>query len=71
MYRALPSLNSNDVYRLKCKLPIDYDEQKAISKLISLFDKQIALLQSELIQLKQQKKGLMQQLLTGKIRVKV
>ncbi|MED4921473.1 restriction endonuclease subunit S [Weizmannia sp. CD-2023] len=68
---ALPSLNSNDVYSLKCRLPMDYDEQKAVAELLSLFDKEIDLLQNELIQIKQQKKGLMQLLLTGKVRVKV
>ncbi|WP_342399673.1 restriction endonuclease subunit S [Weizmannia sp. FSL W8-0676] len=68
---ALPSLNSNDVYSLKCRLPMDYDEQKAVAELLSLFDKEINLLQNELIQIKQQKKGLMQLLLTGKVRVKV
>lgn len=68
---ALPSLNSNDVYSLKCRLPMDYDEQKAVAELLSLFDKEINLLENELIQIKQQKKGLMQLLLTGKVRVKV
>ncbi|MGG3901734.1 restriction endonuclease subunit S, partial [Heyndrickxia faecalis] len=44
---ALPSLNSNDVYSLKCRLPMDYDEQKAVAELLSLFDKEIDLLQNE------------------------
>lgn len=46
-------------------------EQKEISKLLCMFDKEITLLEQELDLLKQQKKGLMQLLLTGKVRVKV
>lgn len=46
-------------------------EQKAISSTLCAQDEEIALQQSKLEQLKQQKKGLMQQLLTGKVRVKV
>lgn len=46
-------------------------EQKAISNFLSTFDNELDLLNSELKLLKQQKKGLMQLLLTGKVRVKV
>ncbi|USK75902.1 restriction endonuclease subunit S [Peribacillus frigoritolerans] len=45
------------------------DEQLKISSIISLADKEIKLLNEELCAFKQQKKGLMQVLLTGKIRV--
>lgn len=48
-----------------------FKEQKAISNLLSTFDDELDLLSSELKLLKQQKKGLMQLLLTGKVRVKV
>ncbi|MFB1082480.1 restriction endonuclease subunit S [Jeotgalibacillus sp. JSM ZJ347] len=68
---ALPSLNSNDVYSVKCQYPVEYDEQKAISELLLLADTEIDLLEKELKEIKHQKKGLMQNLLTGKIRVKV
>ena len=68
---ALPSLNSKDVYSIKCKVPETFEEQKAISRFLSLFDKEISLLQNELLSIEQQKKGLMQLLLTGKVRVKV
>ena len=47
------------------------EEQSAISTVLSACDEEITLQQSKLEQLKQQKKGLMQQLLTGKVRVKV
>ena len=46
-------------------------EQKAIADILSKADDEIELLKNKLKQLKEQKSGLMQQLLTGKIRVKV
>jgi len=51
-------------------IPQDIKEQKAISKIIGCYERGIELLQQELEALKQQKKGLMQLLLTGKVRVK-
>lgn len=47
------------------------EEQIAISNVLSTFDHELELLNSELSLLKFQKKGLMQLLLTGKMRVKV
>ena len=47
------------------------DEQQAISNILGKQDKEIDLLQQELSALKLQKKGLMQLLLTGIVRVKV
>lgn len=47
------------------------EEQKAIVDLLSTIDKEIELNKKELFELNKQKKGLMQLLLTGKIRVKV
>lgn len=47
------------------------EEQKAIADCLNAADKEIGLQQTKLEQLKQQKKGLMQRLLTGKVRVKV
>lgn len=46
-------------------------EQKKISALLSLADSEIDLLEQQLADLKQEKKALMQQLLTGRRRVKV
>jgi type I restriction enzyme S subunit len=48
-----------------------YEEQIEISKVLQVSDKEIQLLQNKLDQLKEQKKGLMQILLTGKKRLKV
>src|SRR5436309_15082934 len=46
------------------------EEQKAIAAILQIADKEIKLLQQKLELLKEQKKGLMQKLLTGQIRVK-
>ncbi|WP_054870545.1 restriction endonuclease subunit S [Caloranaerobacter sp. TR13] len=51
-------------------IPLDIKEQKAISKILNDIDKEISLLIKELEALKLQKKGLMQLLLTGIVRVK-
>lgn len=47
------------------------DEQKAIAKVFSIIDRELDLLQAKAEALRQQRKGLMQQLLTGKKRVKI
>ena len=57
-----------------CSLPIKLppmEEQKKIAAVLSAADKEISALQQKLDRLKQEKKALMQQLLTGKRRVKV
>ena len=46
-------------------------EQQKIASVLTASDKEIELLQAKLAHLKQEKKALMQQLLTGKRRVKV
>ncbi|MFH0843708.1 MAG: restriction endonuclease subunit S [Bacteroidota bacterium] len=53
---------------IKIDLP-SYEEQTAIAQILSSADKEILLLQSKLEKLKEQKKGLMQVLLTGKKRL--
>jgi len=55
---------------IKVKIPQDVNEQKAIAQILICVDKEIEFLEKELEALKQQKKGLMQLLLTGKVRVK-
>jgi len=52
------------------KIPdISVSEQTAIAKVLTTSDKEIQQLQTQLNQLKEQKKGMMQQLLTGKKRL--
>ncbi|MBU0941508.1 MAG: restriction endonuclease subunit S [Bacteroidetes bacterium] len=64
------SISSTDIKLLKLRIPNDRKEQKKIASFLSRLDKEINALQNELIALRKQKQGLMQQLLTGKIRVK-
>jgi type I restriction enzyme S subunit len=66
---ATEIINKNTFENLKFKIP-PLQEQKAIAQVLSTADKEIELLEEELEQLKLQKKGLMQLLLTGIIRVK-
>lgn len=66
---ATEIINKNTFENLKFKIP-SLQEQKAIAQILSTADREIELLEKELEQLKLQKKGLMQLLLTGIIRVK-
>ncbi|MFY8274487.1 restriction endonuclease subunit S [Pseudoalteromonas sp. SSDWG2] len=53
------------------KYPTDIREQERIASVLTNADKEIELLEKQLGDLKQEKKALMQQLLTGKRRVKI
>ena len=64
------NISKNEVMKIKVCIP-SVDEQKEIATILFDFDKEIKLLQKEVDVLKEQKKGLMQLLLTGKVRVKV
>lgn len=64
------TLGQNELNYLYIPLP-PIEEQKFIVNIIKIIDKEITLHKQELQKLKEQKKGLMQVLLTGKIRVKV
>lgn len=59
-----------DFTNFKINIPNDINEQKAIAKIINTSQKEIDLLKEEIESLKEQKKGLMQLLLTGIVRVK-
>lgn len=65
-YIVLDTLTKMGLY-----IPSDIAEQKAIAEILSKADEEIELLNKKLEVFKQEKKALMQQLLTGKIRVKV
>ncbi len=67
---TVANLAGSDV--LKIRLPVPpIPEQKQIAEILSSVDESIQQKQTKLEQLKQVKKGLMQDLLTGKVRVKV
>lgn len=65
------SVNSADIKNLHIIFPESLEEQQKIASVLFVADKEIENHQKQLSTLKQQKKGLMQQLLTGKKRVKV
>lgn len=67
---GLLNVKASDFFGLTVFVP-EVTEQKEIAQVLTAADKEIQTLQAKLICLKQEKKALMQQLLTGKRRVKV
>lgn len=65
-----PLVSQKPILNLGIRNP-QIQEQQKIASVLTAADKEIELLKKELESLQQQKKGLMQQLLTGKIRVSV
>ena len=63
-------MSKSDFIKLEFLLP-DYKEQTAIAQVLQAADKEISLLKAKAGKLREQKKGLMQQLLTGKVRLKI
>lgn len=68
---AILGLSKKDVEKCLLYIPSDISEQQAIADVLSTADEEIDLLNKKLEALKEQKKGLMQQLLTGQTRVQV
>lgn len=67
---AQPNISNKDIERIKVSLP-SLEEQQKISTVLTNADKEIDLLEQQLADLQQEKKALMQVLLTGKKRVVV
>ncbi|EJV0278508.1 restriction endonuclease subunit S [Vibrio parahaemolyticus] len=67
---AMPYIKVGMLQNFKVRLG-SYSEQQKIASVLTAADKEIELLEAKLAHLKQEKKALMQQLLTGKRRVKV
>ncbi|OHB54810.1 MAG: hypothetical protein A2Y12_03955 [Planctomycetes bacterium GWF2_42_9] len=63
-------LNKSDFLNIQLNIP-NIEEQQKIASVLNTADKEIYQLKEKLELLKQQKKGLMQKLLTGEIRVKI
>ena len=61
-------MNKSDFIKLEFLLP-DYKEQTAIAQVLQAVDREISLLKAKAEKLREQKKGLMQVLLTGKKRL--
>ena len=64
------AVNSNDIKSLNLSVP-SYEEQQKIATVLTNADKEIEFLEQQLADLQQEKKALMQVLLTGKKRVLV
>jgi type I restriction enzyme S subunit len=62
-------ISETTMKNLVLRIPKSLEEQKKIGEVLKTADNEIDLLEKELESLKQQKKGLMQLLLTGIIRV--
>ncbi|MFN8263786.1 MAG: restriction endonuclease subunit S [Chitinophagales bacterium] len=67
---GLLNVTPTDFFSLKITIP-DFKEQTAIAQTLQAADKEIQLLKAKTDKLKEQKKGMMQQLLTGKKRLKI
>ncbi|HRP89661.1 MAG TPA: restriction endonuclease subunit S [Edaphocola sp.] len=63
-------MSKSDFIKLEFLLP-EYKEQTAIAQVLQAADKEISLLKAKAEKLREQKKGLMQVLLTGKVRLKI
>jgi len=64
-----PNIGNADLYKIKIPLP-PLPEQKKIAQILSTWDEAITTTENLIEKLKTRKKGLMQQLLTGKTRLK-
>lgn len=68
---GLPNIQKKDLEAFSIYYPLNMHEQQKIANILSVLDQETKVLQQKLHYLKQEKKALMQQLLTGKRRVKV
>jgi len=66
---GVPTLNRNDVHAHKVKVPPTPEEQTAIATVLSYMDAEIAVLAARHSKTRALKQGMMQELLTGRIRL--
>jgi type I restriction enzyme S subunit len=66
---GVPTLNRNDVHAFEVSIPASKNEQTAIASILSDIDAEIAALEAKLTKARQLKQGMMQELLTGRIRL--
>lgn len=69
--QAVPIVNKSSFEKLILPCSLDLEEQKQIAKILNIQDKKIEKEEENLAKLKELKKGLMSDLLSGKVRVKV
>ena len=66
---GVPTLNRNDVHSFMVSIPATKAEQTAIATVLSDLDAELAALETKLTKARQLKQGMMQELLTGRIRL--
>ena len=64
-------ISKSDFEEIETKIPPTLEEQTAIAQVLQAADKEISLLKAKADKLREQKKGLMQVLLTGKKRLSI
>lgn len=69
MRSGQPGINGEEYASYEFRMPSDLKEQKAIADILTNMDNEIVILGKKLIKYRQVKQGMMQQLLTGKIRL--
>ena len=65
---GLPNVQKKDLERFKLTIP-SIEEQQALAEILTTADQEISLLEAKLAAMKEEKKGLMQVLLTGQKRL--
>ena len=70
MRSGQPGINGNEYAQLNISLPPTLEEQKAIAQLLSDMDTEIAAVEQNRDKYQAIKQGMMQELLTGKTRLK-
>jgi type I restriction enzyme S subunit len=66
---GVPTLNRNDVHAFKVNIPTIKAEQTAIAATLSDMDAEIVALEAKISKARHLKQGMMQELLTGRIRL--
>ncbi|QCT22632.1 restriction endonuclease subunit S [Jejubacter calystegiae] len=66
---GVPTLNRNDAHSFKVAIPSSLKEQTAIATILSDMDAELTVLEKKLSKIRNIKQGMMQQLLTGRIRL--
>ncbi|MBD8181326.1 restriction endonuclease subunit S [Pantoea agglomerans] len=66
---GVPTLNRNDAHSFKVAIPSSLKEQTAIATVLSDMDAELVTLEKKLAKVRDIKQGMMQQLLTGRIRL--
>ena len=65
----IPGLSRSDILEQALPIPPHHDEQTAIAAVLSDMDAEIAALEAKLAKARSVKQGMMQELLTGRIRL--